>query len=93
MPCNHFTKGPGWETCSQSIHLSRSKKCSGWTGLSDWDSDDEELMDVCMGGVAGGDACKKAHHINTRDNVRIDSEHLLGHLQPLMEWIADDISM
>ncbi len=60
--------------------------------FSDWDSDDEELMDVCAAGIAGRNASTKTPHVNAHDDAHMDTKDLPENLQPLMEWIAEYIS-
>ncbi len=58
--------------------------------LSDWESDDDELMDDRSTGIMGKVASAKTP--NARDEVRMDPRDLPEHLQPLMEWISEDIT-
>ncbi len=60
--------------------------------LSDWDSDDKELVEVHAAGITGRNASAKTPHINICDNACMDHKDLPEHLQPLMEWIVEDIS-
>ena len=58
--------------------------------LSDWESDDDELTDVRATGIKGKGASTKTP--NARDDARMDPKNLPEHLQPLMEWISEDIT-
>ena len=58
--------------------------------LSDWESDDDELTDVRATGIKGKGASTKT--LNARDDARMDPKNLPEHLQPLMEWISEDIT-
>ena len=60
--------------------------------LSDWESDDDELTDVRATGVTSKSASAKTPRINARDDTRMDPKDLPEHLQPLMEWISEDIT-
>ncbi len=60
--------------------------------LSDWESDDDELTNVRSTGTTGKSASAKTTHAYARDDVRMDPKDLQGHLQPLMEWISEDIT-
>ncbi len=53
------------------------------SGLSGWDSEDEESMNVCTESVSSGGTCKKSHRINTQDDACMDPK----------DWRADNISM
>ncbi len=53
--------------------------------LSDWESDDDELMDVFATGITSRSA-------NACDDMRMDPKDLPEHLPPLMEWISEDIT-
>ncbi len=58
--------------------------------LSDWESDDDELTDVRATGIKGKGASAKTP--NACDNACMDPKDLPEHLQPLMEWISEDIT-
>ncbi len=58
--------------------------------LSYWESDKDELTDVRATGITGKGASTKTH--NARDDARMDPKDLPDHLQPLMEWISEDIT-
>ncbi len=58
--------------------------------LSDWESDNDELTDVRATGITGKGASAKKP--NARDDVRMDPKDLPEHLQPLMEWISEDMN-
>ncbi len=60
--------------------------------LSDWESDDDELTDVRATGITSKSASAKTPNANTRDDVRMGPKDLPEHLQPLMEWISEDIT-
>ncbi len=63
--------------------------------FSDWDfdSDDGELVDVrttvTKDGGKGGNLPRR----NERQDVRINPKDLPEHLQPLMEWVAEDLTV
>ncbi len=57
--------------------------------LSDWESDDDELTDV----RATGHTSKSASAPNACDDAHMDPKDLPEHLQPLMEWILEDITI
>ncbi len=63
--------------------------------LSDWDSefdsDDEELLDVRTTDTAGFSGIKSRS--NTRNDARMDPKDLPEHLQPLMQDLADDLTL
>ncbi len=71
-----------------------SKKCSGWVNsdLSDWESDDDELTDVCAKGITSRGASAKTPLADAHNDMRMDLKDLPEHLQPLMEWISDNIN-
>ncbi len=58
--------------------------------LSDWESDDYELTDVRATSITGKGASAKTP--NARDDARMDPKDLPEYLQPLMEWISEDIT-
>ncbi len=58
--------------------------------LSDWESDVDELTDVCATGITDKGASAKTP--NACDDTRMDPKDLPQHLQPLMEWISEDIT-
>ncbi len=60
------------------------------SNLSDWESDDDELTDVRATSITGNGASAKTP--NVRDDARMDPKDLPEHLQPLMEWISEDIT-
>ncbi len=60
--------------------------------LSDWESDDDELMDVCATSIMSKSASIKTSRANAHDVTRMDPKDLPEHLQPLMEWIYEDIT-
>ncbi len=60
--------------------------------LSDWESDDDELTDVHATSITRKCASAKTPHAKARDDVRMDLKDLPEHLQPLMEWISEDIT-
>ncbi len=63
--------------------------------FSDWDSefdsDDEELLDVHTADTAGFSGIKSRS--NTRNDARMDPKDLPEHLQPLMQDLADDLTL
>ncbi len=60
--------------------------------LPDWESDDEELTDAHATGITSRNASAKMPRINACDDARMDPKALPEHLQPLMEWISEDIT-
>ena len=60
--------------------------------LSDWESDDDELTDVRATGITGKSTSARTSRANARDDARMDPKDLPEHLQPLMEWILEDIT-
>ncbi len=62
--------------------------------LSYWDSDSDDgvLLDVRMAANNNASMRSKLPRRNERLDVRLDPKDLLEHLQPLMEWIAEDIT-
>ncbi len=63
--------------------------------LSDWDSDSDhgELLDVCTAvNKDGGNGGDLPRH-NERLDARINPKDLPQHLQPLMEWVAEDLTI
>ena len=60
--------------------------------LSHWESDNDELTDVRATGIAGKSASAKTPQANALDDERMDPKDLPEHLQPLMEWILEDIT-
>ena len=60
--------------------------------LSDWESDDDELTDVRATGIMSKSASAKTTNTNARDDERMDPKDLPEHLQPLVEWISEDIT-
>ncbi len=58
--------------------------------LSDWESDDDELTYVHATGIKGKGTSAKTP--NARDDARMDPKNLPEHLQPLMEWISEDVT-
>ncbi len=61
--------------------------------LFDWDLDDEDLMDVCVASIVRGNASEKTPHVNTRNDAHMNPKDLPDHVQHLMEWIAENISI
>ncbi len=63
--------------------------------LADWDSDsdDRELLDVRT--TVNNDRCKGGNLPcrHERLDVRMDPKDLPEHLQPLMEWVAKDLTI
>ncbi len=62
---------------------------------SDWDfdSDDVELVDVRTTVTKDGGKGNNLPHHNERQDVRMNPKDLLEHLQPLMEWVAEDLTV
>ncbi len=60
--------------------------------LSDSESDDDELTDVRATCITGKCASAKIRRANARDDAPMDPKDLPEHLQPLMEWISEDIT-
>ncbi len=60
--------------------------------FSDWKSDDDELTDVHATGITSKSASAKTPRANAHDDARMDPKDLSDHLQPLMEWISEDIT-
>ncbi len=60
--------------------------------LSHWESNDDELTDVRATGNTGRSASAKTPGANGHDDACMDPKGLQDHLQPLMEWISEDIS-
>ncbi len=62
--------------------------------LSDWDSDSDDgvLLDVQTAAKTSAGTGKKLPHHNERLDALLDPKDLPEHLQPLMEWIAEDIT-
>ncbi len=62
--------------------------------MSDWDSDsdDGELVDVCTAVSTYVGTGKKIPRCNECMDTRLNPKDLPEHLQPLMEWIAEDIT-
>ncbi len=60
--------------------------------FSDWDfdSDDGELVDVRTTVTKDGGKGGTLPHQNERQDVCMDPKDLPKHLQPLMEWVAED---
>ncbi len=58
---------------------------------SEFDSDDEELLDVCTADTAGFSGIHS--HSNTHTDVRMDPKDLPEHLQPLMEGLTEDLTL
>ncbi len=63
--------------------------------FSDWDfeSDDGELVDVRTTVTKDGGKGGNLPHHNERQDVRVDLKDLPEHLQPLMEWVAEDLTV
>ena len=61
--------------------------------LSDLESDDDESTDVHAIGSTSKSASAKTPRSNARDDARMDPKDLPEHLQPLMEWISEDITI
>ncbi len=63
--------------------------------LSDWDSefdsDDEELLDVRTANTAG--FSRISSRSNMRNDARMDPKDLPEHIQPLMQDLADDVTL
>ncbi len=90
-------KGPGWEIYSQLNHLSMSKKCSGWTqtfliGSQMVMMSDDVLTDVRAPGITSRSVSAKTPRANARDDACMDLKDLPEYLQPLMEWISEEIT-
>ncbi len=62
--------------------------------LSDWDSDSDDgvLLDVRMAAKTSAGTGNKLPRRNERLDARLDPKDLPEHLQPLMGWIAEDIT-
>ena len=60
--------------------------------LSDWESHDDELMDARATGSTSKSASAKTPCANACDDARMDPKDLPEHMQPLMEWISEDIT-
>ena len=63
--------------------------------FSDWDfdSDDGELVDVRTTVTKDGGKGNKLPRRNERQDVRMNPKDLPEHLQPLMEWVAEDLTV
>ncbi len=84
-------KEPGWIYPVESFkHIQEMLWVD--SDLSDWESDDDELTDVCATSITGKSASAKTPHANARDDTCMDPKDLPEHLQPLMEWILEDIT-
>ncbi len=62
------------------------------TDLSDWEPDDDELMDICATGITSRSASANTPRANVCDDAHMDPKDLPEHLQPFMEWISEDIT-
>ena len=60
--------------------------------LSDWESDDDELTDVSAIGIRSKSASAKTPHDNAHDDACMDPKDLQEHLEPIVEWISEDIT-
>ncbi len=60
--------------------------------LSDWELAAAVLTDICATGIMSRSASIKTSCAKSRDDARIDPKDLPEHLQPLMEWISEDIT-
>ena len=62
--------------------------------LSDWDSDSDDgvLLDVRTAATTNAGTGTKLPRGNERLDARLNPKDLPEHLQPLMEWIAEDIT-
>ncbi len=60
--------------------------------LSAWVSDNDELMDIRATGTTSNGMSTKTPCANDRDDVCMDPKDLPEHLQPLMEWIPENIT-
>ena len=60
--------------------------------LSDWESDDDELMVVRATGIMSKRTSAKISHANACVDARMDPKDPPEHLHPLIEWISEDIT-
>ncbi len=63
--------------------------------FSDWDfdSDDGELVDVHTTVTKDGGKGGSLPHRNERQDAHMNPKDLPEHLQPLMEWVAEDLTV
>lgn len=61
--------------------------------LSDWDSDDEVLLDMFTTSVDGSSDKGRYHCSNTQLNACMSSKDVPEYMQPLMEGLTEDLSV
>ncbi len=86
-------KGLGWETFLDKPLTQVQEMLRVDSLLTGWNLDNGELLDICKAGVAGSRTQGNCSCASTHVDACMNSKDLPEYLKPLMEGLAEDLSM